>query len=110
MNKQMMLGAVKSKTINTNVALTILITWLASTYGIPLPPEVAPAAIAILYGTANVFLRFLTNKSISDKGINIPNPLYIENVIKTITQDDKNIEQLHTAMKEWLKKKKQAGG
>ena len=120
MNKQLLLGMLKSKTINTNVALTILVTWLAASNGIPLPPEVAPAVVALVYGGANVILRFFTNKSLPDKGVNIPNPLYVEEVtkaltknsgaikeiVKSVSQDDEALKELHSALAGWIKKQK----
>lgn len=110
MNKQILLGMLKSKTINTNVALTILITSIAASYGIPLTPEASTAIVALVYGGANVILRFFTDKSLPDKGVNIPNPVYVKNFTKAMTQDEEVIEQIHSAMKEYIKKKKQKGG
>lgn len=121
MNKQILLGMLKSKTINVNVLLTALVVSLAASNGIPLPPEAAPAVVALIYGSANVVLRFLTNKSLPDKGISIPNPIYVKEFTKAIGNDKESVKEfakaigknedavkeLYTALHVWIQNEKE---
>lgn len=95
MNKQLFLGMLKSKTINTNVALIVLITWISTLTGISVPPEVATAIVAIM----NIALRFFTNKSLSEKGVKVPDPQYVKNITKAISEDEESILEIYNAMK-----------
>lgn len=127
MNKQILLGMLKSKTINVNVILTALLVSYGASHGLPIDSGTAMAIVASAYGLINVILRFLTNKSLPEKGVNIPNPIYVEEftkaiakdnkamkeLVSSITKDDDTIKELHSALAEWIKKeksKKQTGG
>lgn len=121
MNKQILVGMLNSKTINVNVILTTLIIGYATSNGIPLSPELATAAVAGLYGISNVILRFFTNKSLPDKGISIPNPVYVKEFTKAIGNDGESVKEftkaigknedavkeLYTALHVWIQKEKE---
>lgn len=58
----------KSKTINFNTVITALLIWYCQTHRIDITPEVAMTLSAAFYGMMNVFLRFMTNLPLAEKG------------------------------------------
>ena len=54
--------AAKSKTIQGNIWLTLIIQVL-DYYGIDIPADV----LAYLYGVGNIILRYFTDKAVKDK-------------------------------------------
>ena len=74
---KMLRGVLKSKTLNTNTLLTGAIVIVATHYGFGdvVTPEEAAVVTALAMGGVNYVLRFFTDKSIPEKGIEVNNPL-----------------------------------
>ena len=101
LNKETILGMLKSKTINVNTLLTLAIVTVANTYGIPLTPVEAATLIPLLYGVVNIILRFFTKKPLPEKGIKIPNPVEIQNLAEALSENPAALEKLYTAIAKW---------
>lgn len=106
MDKQTLIGMLKSKTINVNVWLTLAIIYYAETKGITLDPSVAMAGTAALYGVINAILRNFTTKSLPEKGITIPNPVYVQDFFKAASENPEALEALYEGLAKVSKKKK----
>ena len=101
LNKETILGMLRSKTINVNTLLTLAIVALANTYGIPLTPVEAATLIPLLYGVVNIILRFFTKKSLPEKGIKIPNPIEVQNLAEALSENPEALEKLYNAIAKW---------
>lgn len=108
-NRETILGMLKSKTIRVNTLLTLAIVALANTYGIPLTPAEAGTLIPILYGAVNGVLRFLTNKSLPERGIVVKNPKKIIEFVEDIEENPEALEKLYIAIAKWKQAKKNEG-
>lgn len=106
MDKQTLVGMLRSKTINVNVWLTLAIIYYAETKGIPLDPNLAMAGTAALYGIVNAVLRNFTTKSLPEKGITVPNPVYVQDFFKAASENPEALEALYEALAKVNKKKK----
>lgn len=108
-NRETILDMLKSKTIRVNTLLTLAIVALANTYGIPLTPAEAGTLIPILYGAVNGVLRFLTNKSLPERGIVVKNPKKIIEFVEDIEENPEALEKLYIAIAKWKQAKKNEG-
>lgn len=107
LNRETIMGMLKSKTINVNTLLTIAIVTVANTYGIPLTPVEAATIIPILYGGVNAILRFFTKQPLPEKGIKIKNPKEVVEFVETLEENEEALEKLYTAIAKWKNKKKE---
>lgn len=105
MNKETIVGMTKSKTVRVNTALTVLIIAAANAFGVPLTPVEATAIVSLLFGIANIILRFLTKESLPAKGASKPNPNPVKNLIKVLEENDEDVEKLYTLIAKWKAKK-----
>lgn len=108
MNKETAIGMLKSKTINVNAALTIIIIALANAYGVPLTPVEATAVVSLIYGIANIILRFYTTKSLPEKGVTIANPVEVQKFVIALENNPEALEKLYTAIAKWKESKIQS--
>ena len=108
LNKETILGMLRSKTINVNTILTIVIVAVANTYGLPLTPAEAATLIPLLYGVVNIILRFFTKKPLPEKGITIKNPKEIRNFVAALSENEEALEELYNAIAKWKDNKQKA--
>ena len=84
----------KSKTINVNVVLTALLVWYCQTRQVPMTPETAAMLVGATYGVVNLVLRFLTGKSLPEKGIVIPKPRLVDDMAAAAAAHPEAAERL----------------
>ena len=102
----------KSKTINVNVLLTGLLVWYSQTRQVPLTPEEAALLVGLVYGLANIVLRFATGKSLPEKGLTIPRPEIVDEIAAVAAADaeaaERLAEQLLPAIRNVIRKRREA--
>jgi len=84
----------KSKTININVLLTAALVWYCQTRQVPLTPEQAAMLVGIAYGAVNLVLRFVTGKSLPEKGITVPRPQALDDLVAVAEAHPEAAERL----------------
>lgn len=84
----------KSKTININVLLTGLLVWYCETHAIPMDPATAALAVSALYAVVNVLMRFVTSKSLPEKGLTIPKPQLVDDIAALVAANPEAAERL----------------
>lgn len=109
LNRETIMGMLKSKTIRVNAALVMIIVWAANAYGIPVTPEIATSIVTVLFGFVNVILRFLTKQPLPEKGIKIKNPKEVIEFVETIEENEEALEKLYIAIAKWKNEKKKEG-
>jgi|GEM_PF-5472580 len=96
-------GMFKSKTIKINAVLAALLCSWAAAKGIPLDPATATIAVTLLFALVNVVLRFFTNTSLPERGLEVPNPLYSEQAAAAIEQNPEALSRLAETVLELLR-------
>jgi hypothetical protein len=96
-------GMFKSKTIKINAVLAALLCSWAAAKGVPLDPATATIAVTLLFALVNVILRFFTNTSLPEKGLEVPNPFYSQQAAVAIEQNPEALSRLAQTVLELLR-------
>jgi len=103
-------GMLKSKTINVNALVTVLLVTYLQTRGVALDPAVVGSLVALGYGLVNIVLRFTTTKSLPEKGLVVPNPLVIQQTVTAIEENEAALQALYDALVKKAREQRAARG
>lgn len=84
----------KSKTININILLTAALVWYCQTRQVEMAPELAGMIVGALYCAVNLVLRFFTGKSLPEKGITVPRPQMVDDLVAVAIAHPEAAERL----------------
>jgi len=99
-------GMLRSKTINVNTLATLLLVSFLQYRGVDMDPATAASLVALAYGLVNIWLRFLTNKSLPEKGLVIPNPPAVQQTVTAIEDNKQALDALIDALRARIAERK----
>jgi hypothetical protein len=95
---QTLRGILKSKTINVNALVTVLLLVYLQRKGVDMDPEMAAGVVAGAYALINIVLRFFTDRSLPEKGIVLENPLASNEVVDAIRASKDDLDRLYDSL------------